>query len=193
MRPVLPLLLVCVVVFPSDSQSQHAGPGSESNVGPEEAKENNKFLETTLLFYLVERDLLPFGVVFTLLSKAQCRIFVGTMMKYIATYAIHPVGSLLTILFTVSLVWCGDAECWSGSSDDQCASLICSLFANHNGSSKDESGTRSDCACDCHVPTIVQHTCDTSYYPPVVNAGIDVVKSSLSAPPRPVYHPPLAA
>lgn len=118
---------------------------------------------------------------------------VNSMTKYISTYVIHPVGSLLAILFTVSLLWCGDADCWSGSSDDQCASLICSLFINHSGSSQDGNGDSStDCTCVCHMPTIPIHAFGFEYDPPVFNRGIDIVATVPPSPTRPIYHPPLA-
>jgi hypothetical protein len=114
-------------------------------------------------------------------------------MKRLFKKAILVVTLVEVLLLTLALFWCGDANCWSGASDDQCSSLICSIFANHNGSSKGESSTHSDCSCVCHIPTLMHHTTDIGYYPPVLTAGTNVSVSSLSAPPRPIYHPPLAS
>ncbi len=116
------------------------------------------------------------------------------MIKYIATYAIHPTGSLLAILFTVSLLWCGDADCWSGASDDQCASLICSLFANHQGSSQEEHGDcAAECSCICHMPTLPVLAFGVEYHPPMFNRTTDIVTSVPLSPTRTIYHPPLTA
>ena len=120
-------------------------------------------------------------------------VYCTTMMKYIATYAIQPVGSILAILFTVSLLWCGDADCWSGASDDQCASLICSLFANHAGSTQEEHGDATECSCVCHTPTIPVLAFGVEYNPPVFNGTTDIVASVPLSPTRTIYHPPLAA
>jgi hypothetical protein len=96
------------------------------------------------------------------------------------------------LLVTLSLFWCGDADCWSGTSDDQCSSLICSLFANHP-ESNEGGGAASECSCVCHLPTMLARDVDTNYHPPVVSAGIEATMVAPSAPSRPIYHPPLTS
>jgi len=113
-------------------------------------------------------------------------------MKHVFKKTVLVVTLFEVLLLTVSLLWCGDADCWSGSSDDQCSSLICSLFANHLESKEDGSAS-SDCSCVCHVPTMLARVCDTEYHPPVLNSGIEITIATPSAPSRPIYHPPLTS
>jgi len=113
-------------------------------------------------------------------------------MKRLFKKAVLVVTLFQVLLLTLLLFWCGDADCWSGASDDQCASLICSLFANHAGTNEGNGGS-SDCTCVCHTPTMLVRVFDTNYHPPLLKAGIEITVSAPSAPPRLIYHPPLAS
>ena len=56
----------------------------------------------------------------------------------------------------MSLVWCGDTICITGTSHDDCTSLICSVNSNGTHSSQNHpGGNTKDCSCVCHVPSIV--------------------------------------
>jgi hypothetical protein len=77
------------------------------------------------------------------------------MINLVSQYALRPLAALLAVLFVSTLLWCGDAACWTGSSPDQCASLLCALFAQHDASSAGhESTCAHDCTCPCHTPVV---------------------------------------
>lgn len=63
-------------------------------------------------------------------------------------------GLFIAAVFTLSLFWCGDPDCLTGKSNEDCGSLICSLLDKHDASSSTSGAGSNDCACVCHVPTI---------------------------------------
>jgi hypothetical protein len=115
------------------------------------------------------------------------------MLTFIVAHILQPLGSALAILLAVSLIWCGDAGCQSGAADDQCASMICALYANHSGTTKDESTTHADCTCVCHVPAIVADSLAVVLSPPLFQRVFESTFFIPSSPNRAIYRPPLTA
>ena len=98
---------------------------------------------------------------------------------------------LLILLFAASLLWCGDADCWSGTSDGQCSSLICALFASHNAPGDAHASCASaDCMCACHMPTLAPAATDLQPHLTAQTATFIFTASTPVSPVRIVYHPP---
>ena len=116
------------------------------------------------------------------------------MVKDFSKHAVYSANLLLVVVFTVSLFWCGDAECLAGSSHDNCASLICSLLNNHDTSTQDTSNSSTkNCSCVCHTLTVTGKITTFSYYPPVHQTHIESFHYTPSSPPHIIDHPPLAS
>lgn len=101
---------------------------------------------------------------------------------------------LVTICFTIALFWCGDADCINGTSDDNCASLVCSFLGKHKTPSS-ESSTKNvaQCTCLCHVP-IVEHMAAIVRHADSVELAFNPYSFTIpSAPTKVVYRPPIAA
>src|SRR3970040_285930 len=109
-------------------------------------------------------------------------------------YFAQSVVVLITICFTISLVWCGDADCITGTSDDNCASLVCSLLGKHKTPS-DGSSTKNvaQCTCLCHVPMIEHMTAIFRHAQSVELAFLPYLFAIPSPPSKVVYRPPIAA
>jgi len=113
------------------------------------------------------------------------------MIRTFSTYTIRPAGLLLAIVFATSLVWCGEAACRSGTSDDQCTSLICSLLDNHGTPDHGQKGNCSaECMCLCHMPTITGPAFDTEHDLTAQQTTFTFTASTPPSPDRSIYHPP---
>lgn len=118
-------------------------------------------------------------------------VYYAVMIHFFSTYAIRPAGLLLVSVFAASLLWCGDAACWSGASDGQCASLICSLLTRHNTSNESHNGDCSAaCMCVCHTPTILEIDVDIEHHLPAHNTAFEFTASTPYSPARSIYRPP---
>jgi len=116
------------------------------------------------------------------------------MIRWITARALFPVATFLIVLVAVTLVWCGDAECWTGESEDECTSLLCSLLSRDDPGSGDQGCASSpDCTCTCHLSIIPVSATVVDYHPPVFNGATDVVSSVPPPPIQPIYHPPIEA
>ncbi|MDZ7290317.1 MAG: hypothetical protein ONB44_08560 [candidate division KSB1 bacterium] len=102
---------------------------------------------------------------------------------------------LLVICFTVSLLFCGDADCLNGNSNEDCASLLCSLLNKHDASSSHDSfrGAGKDCSCVCHLPAVIPPVFGFDYHPLSLDNSLTAVTFVPAAPVRLVYHPPATA
>lgn len=113
------------------------------------------------------------------------------MIHTFLTYAIRPAGLLLVVVFASSLLWCGDAACWAGSSDDQCASLICSLLPSHATPHENHNDNCStECMCVCHMPTIPAKASDTEHLLTGQTTSFEFAAFTPPYPTHPIYHPP---
>jgi hypothetical protein len=127
---------------------------------------------------------------FSCLRGLRC-VYYAVMIHFFSTYAIRPAGLLLVSVFAASLFWCGDAACWSGASDGQCASLICSLLTRHNTSNETHNGDCSAaCMCVCHTPTILEIDFDIEHHLPAHNTAFEFTASTPYSPARSIYRPP---
>jgi hypothetical protein len=126
---------------------------------------------------------LPHSCIFSILQD---------MISLVSQYALRPFAGALAALLISTLLWCGDAECRSGTSPDQCASLLCALFAQHDDASSPVHGSACshDCTCACHTPVL----------PPLALAMLQEVRAEVAtfdyiaaipvSPLPMVYHPP---
>jgi hypothetical protein len=113
------------------------------------------------------------------------------MISLVTRCALRPLALLLATLFVATLVWCGDAECSSGTGPDQCASLLCALFANHNApADAQDPPCAHDCTCACHtpvLPAIESRPVSDVLAEPATFEYLALIPTS---PLRMVYHPP---
>jgi hypothetical protein len=138
----------------------------------------------------IRRDLLT-PMSWFVASECADSYCIRAMIHFFSQYALRPSGLPLIVVFAASLLWCGDADCWSGASDGQCASLICSLLANHGSQNENQAGHGStECMCVCHMPTIPGNVFDAEQ---VLTAQTTSFEFSTFTPPSPthsIYHPP---
>jgi hypothetical protein len=113
------------------------------------------------------------------------------MIGIVSKLASPSTGLLLVVLFASAQLWCGDADCWSGTGGVQCASLICSLLGNHTTSSQDQNGDCStECMCVCHIPILLVHPFDPEHHLTAQSTFFEFIASAPSVPIRSIYHPP---
>ena len=113
------------------------------------------------------------------------------MFTFFAQYGIRPAGFLLAVVFLTSLVWCGDAGCWSGTGDGDCASLICALLIGHDHQDMNHAdAAASDCHCVCHMPTVPGEWYHTGNDIRAHVASFVFSPFSPHSPSRSIYHPP---
>ncbi len=116
------------------------------------------------------------------------------MITRLFQLCLFALGLLVVFSFAVSQFYCGDAGCLNGNSDENCASLLCSLLNKHEAASQHAaSGANKDCSCVCHWPAVMTPVFIFAYHPTIHN---HIFASSLfvhSIPNRLVYHPPAAA
>ncbi|MBF8295260.1 MAG: hypothetical protein HW389_1805 [Bacteroidetes bacterium] len=109
-------------------------------------------------------------------------------------YSAQSIIVLIIICFTISLFWCGDADCINGTSNDTCASLVCAFLGKHNTASNESSTENAaQCTCLCHVPIIEQVTEIVRHAQSVELALLPFSFAIPSAPTKVVYRPPIAA
>lgn len=116
------------------------------------------------------------------------------LINKITTFCLRTAGLLIVVCFTASLFFCGDADCLNGKSDEDCASLLCSLLNKHDAPSHDASGGNDkDCSCVCHLPVVMTPAFSFDYHPITRDNTLVATLFVTSAPNRLVYHPPAAA
>ena len=115
------------------------------------------------------------------------------MRNKLLTMARRGAGWLLAFCFAASLFMCGDADCLTGTDDENCASLWCSLLSKHDAPTPNAASSADKyCSCVCHVPTVVGPIFNFNYHPATqYNTTAGLLQIS-SAHPRLVYHPPAA-
>jgi hypothetical protein len=112
----------------------------------------------------------------------------------ITAFSLRLAGLLIVVCFTASLFFCGDADCLNGNSDENCASLLCSLLNKHGAPSQEaSSGDAKDCSCVCHLPIVISPAFSLGYHPITSDNTLVANLPVPSAPNRIVYHPPAAA
>lgn len=112
------------------------------------------------------------------------------MIQKIFQHIVPLAGLLILVTFTLSLFWCGDPECLTGQSNEDCASLVCSLLDKHETASS-ASGSTNDCSCVCHLPTITDSNIDLVFYPSQPLSFLPSAVVPPSIPTRLVYRPPI--
>jgi len=105
---------------------------------------------------------------------------------------------LLLFCFTASLLWCGDAECISGSGTQDCNSLLCNLLQHPSvpmGNTSNGHSFRAvdrDGSCICHLPLLpvnpIIHTYEFLSTPAYSNTDLFSPSPEL----KHVFHPPVA-
>ncbi|HWP83129.1 MAG TPA: hypothetical protein VNN76_10795 [Bacteroidota bacterium] len=100
---------------------------------------------------------------------------------------------LIAVVFTLSLFWCGDPDCLTGNSNEDCASLICSLLDKHDTSSSTSGASSNDCSCVCHVPTIAGGYFDVVSYSSQQYSFLPATTALPFGFDRLIYRPPVAS
>ncbi|MBL0174850.1 MAG: hypothetical protein IPP94_06240 [Ignavibacteria bacterium] len=115
------------------------------------------------------------------------------MFAAVATYAVRPAGTLLVLILTISLFWCGDAGCTDGAGDEPCTATMCSSHSGQdNGVPHQHGDDSSSCMCVCHMPSMLGFTFDSSGTLPAQRSRFEFIESAASSPSRSIYHPPKA-
>ena len=118
----------------------------------------------------------------------------NAMIKTFFTYLVSQLTVLLVLCFIASLICCGDADSLKGKSNEDFASLICSLLDRHESSAGNSLGSKTkDCSCVCHVPTLTANSIALSYCPPHQEIIPAANFTTTSAPTRIILRPPIAA
>jgi hypothetical protein len=91
----------------------------------------------------------------------------------------------------LGLIFCGDADCLKGGSDENCATLYCSVFAKHAAASNTDSGQNDSCQCYCHALINLPKIAFTAVPLPVTSFNPSEGLCLVSAPVRNIDHPPL--
>jgi hypothetical protein len=116
------------------------------------------------------------------------------MIEKLLTRCRQVAGLILAVCFTVSMFMCGDANCLAGDSNEDCASLLCSLLSKHNNASQNPSGDAAkECSCVCHLPTILTPALGFDFHPISHSHNLITSLRLPAAPNRLVYHPPATA
>ena len=92
----------------------------------------------------------------------------------------------------LGVVFCGDSNCLQGDSEENCATLVCSLLSKHTVPTRQSTNDQDhSCQCFCHLlieapktPVFVTPLGDTPHY-------VSDVIHFFSAPARNIDHPPL--
>ena len=105
----------------------------------------------------------------------------------------HLLAAVLLGLQLMNVVFCGDADCLQGGSEENCTTLICNLLGKHSApASTADNGQSSSCQCYCHglidLPKITFDALPYAASPFHANEAQQLV----SSPVRSIYHPPLA-
>ena len=104
-----------------------------------------------------------------------------------------PIDLVLVLCFTACLFWCGDAD-WTGQTNEDCASLICSLLNKDKSATQNSIGGNSkNCSCVCHTPTVTTNTVNLSQYPTQQQATVALAFETPSTPARCIFRPPIAS
>ncbi|MDZ7344932.1 MAG: hypothetical protein ONA90_10520, partial [candidate division KSB1 bacterium] len=93
----------------------------------------------------------------------------------------------------LGLIFCGDIACLQGSSDENCATLVCSLLSKHSAPiSPSDSSQNNFCQCFCHtlidLPTTILRAASRAAAP----LSASVAQHFFSEPIRDIDHPPVA-
>jgi hypothetical protein len=92
----------------------------------------------------------------------------------------------------LGLVFCSDADCLQGGSDENCATLLCGLLAKHSSpATASGSGTNDSCQCFCHVLVDLPKTSLHASLLSATPLRATEILPLFSAPIRDIDHPPL--
>lgn len=131
---------------------------------------------------------------FILFSKKKYVSLNEVLTQIFNSKLIHTMTMFSVICFTVSLFWCGDPDCLSSSSKENCASLVCSLLSRHENSNQNPvTGNVKDCSCVCHLPTISPNTATLLYCPILRQSIVELTFAKISSPSHSIFRPPIAS
>jgi hypothetical protein len=108
-------------------------------------------------------------------------------------YLVRKVAVLMALIIVTSLFWCGDDDCSFVATNDQCATVLCSVPAGQDAPSRQHSDdAHQECTCICHVPTtvVISSVFASQLIPQVVS--FEFPEPSLLSSTRSIYHPPKA-
>jgi len=102
-------------------------------------------------------------------------------------------GSVLLFSQLLGFIFCGDANCLQGKSDENYATLLCAILAKHAVPAS-ESDDSSDYSCDCYCHLLLDLPKIDLYATPLNVTPLyttDVLHFFVT-PVYDIYHPPLA-
>lgn len=100
----------------------------------------------------------------------------------------------LAFSFCASLFWCGDLDCLSGKSNEDCSALMCSILKTHDlPSTASSTESSKDCSCVCHVPSLTSRSIQFTFSASAEASIFSEPSLAPSSPNRPVFRPPIAS
>lgn len=103
------------------------------------------------------------------------------------------IGSLLLLSQFSGVIFCGDAKCLQGGSDENCATLLCGVLAKHpSPAPSSENASNSSCHCLCHLLIDIPKATLQTEHLSATNLFAAEAQYLLSTPSRDIDHPPAA-
>jgi hypothetical protein len=101
-------------------------------------------------------------------------------------------GSVLLSSQLLGLIFCGDAACLQGGSDESCTTLLCGLLAKHTSAPPTSDCDSDSCQCLCHLLIDLPRTNLQVALLAVAQFHIVEASQCFSTPAHDIDHPPLA-
>jgi hypothetical protein len=101
-------------------------------------------------------------------------------------------ASIILMSQIIGLIFCGDAECLQGGSDESCTTLLCGLLAKHSSAAPTTDDDSNTCQCLCHLLIDLPKTNLEAASCSVTQLHIIEALQCFSTPVHDIDHPPLA-
>jgi hypothetical protein len=116
------------------------------------------------------------------------------MVRAVITHFRPTVVFFAAASFVMSMFWCADADCADPNSDDECSSVVGSLFGRSGDHSAPAKAVAHEvnCICACHTPVVEPPTLDL--LPVTLSSGFEPYQTlrAPAAPVRTLDQPPRA-
>jgi hypothetical protein len=101
--------------------------------------------------------------------------------------------SLILMSQTMAILFCGEVDCLQGKSDENCATLLCSILARDAAPvSAPDHGSATACDCYCHILIDLPKIDLCATHLDVTTLYTVKVLHVFVTPVYDIYHPPLA-
>jgi len=101
-------------------------------------------------------------------------------------------GSVLLFSQLLGVIFCGDADCLQGGSDESCTTLLCGLLAKHSSAAPAADNDSNSCQCFCHLLIDLPKTNLQPGLFAVTQLHLVEALHCISTPVHDIDHPPLA-